>query len=177
MAILTGKEIERLAKTGDITIYPFNKAQLNPNSYNLRLSDELLVYEPGILDMAKDNPVRRITIPPEGRVLWPGELYLGKTMEYTETSKFVPMIEGRSSIGRLGMFIHVTAGFGDIGFAGNWTLEIMVQKPLFVYPGVEICQIFYHTPHGSTEMRYTNGKYSGATEVQSSMLWKDFKKE
>jgi deoxycytidine triphosphate deaminase len=56
----------------------------------------------------------------------------------------VPMLEGRSSTGRLGLFIHVTAGFGDIGFAGFWTLEIFCVQPVKIYPDVEICQIYYH---------------------------------
>jgi len=115
--ILSGCEIK--ARLGsDIRIDPFNEEQLNPNSYNLRLHDELLVYEEIVLDMRRPNRYRRILIPPEGLVLQPGQMYLGRTIEYTETYNLVPMLEGRSSIGRLGMFVHVTAGFGDVGFCG-----------------------------------------------------------
>ena len=115
--ILSGKEIKkRLGK--EIIIEPFNERQLNPNSYNLRLYNELLVYENHLLDMKKENKAKKIIIPKDGLILEPGKLYLGWTVEYTKTDKLVPMLEGRSSIGRLGLFIHVTAGFGDVGFSG-----------------------------------------------------------
>ena len=111
--ILSGKEIDaRIGK--DIFIEPFSEKQLNPNSYNLRLHNELLVYEEEVLDMKKDNKAKKIIIPPEGLVLEPGKLYLGRTLEHTRTENYVPMLEGRSSIGRLGLYIHVTAGFGDV---------------------------------------------------------------
>ena len=114
--ILSGKEIERhIGK--EIVIEPFDRARLNPNSYNLSLANELLVYENDVLDMKTPNPTRRITIPEEGLLLQPNRLYLGRTNEFTSTDGFIPMLEGRSSTGRLGLFIHVTAGFGDVGFA------------------------------------------------------------
>ncbi|HEY5575676.1 MAG TPA: dCTP deaminase, partial [Clostridiaceae bacterium] len=113
--ILSGREIKN--KMGkEIVIEPFSEKQLNPNSYNLKLHNELLVYDEEVLDMKKQNKVKSIVIPEEGLVLEPGKLYLGRTVEYTETDKYVPMLEGRSSVGRLGLFIHVTAGFGDVGF-------------------------------------------------------------
>ena len=121
--ILSGREIEkRLNKT--IFIEPYTSAQLNPNSYNLRLHNKLLEYDDLELDMKKENKAHEIIIPEEGFLLEPGKLYLGRTLEYTRTEGLVPMLEGRSSIGRLGMCIHITAGFGDVGFAGFWTLEI-----------------------------------------------------
>ena len=114
--ILSGHEIRK--QLGDnIHIDPFDDKRLNPNSYNLSLHDELLVYEEVVLDMRKSNRVARVRIPEEGLVLTPNQLYLGRTVERTETHNLVPMIEGRSSIGRLGLFVHVTAGFGDVGFA------------------------------------------------------------
>ena len=142
--ILSGKMIhERLGR--DITIEPFDRARLNPNSYNLSLADELVVYEDGVLDMKKKNPTRSIQIPAAGFELQPRTLYLGRTAEFTRTDNFVPMLEGRSSVGRLGLFVHVTAGFGDVGFAGYWTLEMYCIQPVRIYPNVEICQIYYHT--------------------------------
>lgn len=170
--LLSGKEIQRQIGKG-IEIIPFNPKQLNPNSYNLRLSDELIVYDDPILDMKKDNPVRRLRIPQEGFLLLPGKLYLGRTEEYTETQEYVPMLEGRSSVGRLGLFVHVTAGFGDVGFAGYWTLEMHCIHPIIIYPGVEICQIYYHTIEGDY-VPYKNGKYQRNHGVQPSMLWKDW---
>ena len=128
--ILSGKEILKNIESKDIIIEPFDKSRVNPNSYNLTLSDELLVYENDLLDMKIPNETRLIKIPEDGLVLEPNKLYLGRTNEFTKTEKFVPMLEGRSSTGRLGLFIHVTAGFGDIGFAGYWTLEIFCVQPI-----------------------------------------------
>jgi dCTP deaminase len=73
------------------------------------------------------------------------------------------------------MFIHVTAGFGDVGFSGFWTLEIFVIQPLRIYPGVEICQIYYHNIDGEYE-HYISGKYQNNSEIQPSLLFKDFEK-
>jgi dCTP deaminase len=172
--ILSGKEIKaRLGK--DIIIEPFNESQLNPNSYNMKLHNELMVYKNNTLDMRKKNDAMLLTITEEGLVLEPNRLYLGRTLEYTETDNLVPMLEGRSSIGRLGLFVHVTAGFGDVGFCGYWTLEIFCIHPIRIYPGVEVCQIYYHTIEGEYE-RYKSGKYQNNKGIQPSMLYKDFEK-
>lgn len=169
--ILSGNEIrERMGR--DIVIHPFDEAQLNPNSYNLRLHDELLAYEEIVLDMRRPNRYRRHTIPPEGLVLDPNRLYLGRTMERTETHNLVPMLEGRSSIGRLGLFVHVTAGFGDVGFCGYWTLEMFAVQPVRIYPGVQICQIFYHTIEGAVT-EYQSEKYQNNRDIQASLLFKE----
>ena len=148
--ILSGKEILKNIESKDIIIEPFDKSRVNPNSYNLTLSDELLVYENDLLDMKIPNETRLIKIPEEGLVLEPNKLYLGRTNEFTKTEKFVPMLEGRSSTGRLGLFIHVTAGFGDIGFAG-----------------------YYHDIHGEYDL-YKSGKYQNNTGIQPSLMYKDF---
>lgn len=170
--ILSGKEIKkRLGK--DIFIEPFQESRLNPNSYNLTLHNELLLYDTQELDMKVSNKTKKITIPDEGFVLSPGQLYLGRINEYTKTFNLVPMLEGRSSIGRLGLFIHVTAGFGDVGFCGYWTLEIFCIHPIRIYAGVEICQIYYHTIEGEHEP-YSKGKYQNNHGIQPSMLFKDF---
>ena len=157
----------------ELVIEPFSEKQLNPNSYNLKLNNELLVYDEEVLDMKKQNKVKKIVIPEEGLILDPGKLYLGRTVEYTETDKYVPMLEGRSSVGRLGLFIHVTAGFGDVGFKGYWTLEIFCVEPIKIYPGVEICQIYYHSVEGEYD-QYCSGKYQKNEGVQPSLLYKDF---
>ncbi|QTN38322.1 dCTP deaminase [Cryomorphaceae bacterium] len=172
--ILSGKQI--LAHMGeDIKIDPFNEGQLNPNSYNLRLHNEVLVYDNEVLDMKSENTATKMVIPEEGLLLETGKLYLGRTIEHTTTESFVPMLEGRSSIGRLGLFVHVTAGFGDVGFSGYWTLEMFCVQPIRIYPGVEICQIFYHSIDGDFE-KYSSNKYQHNKEVQPSMLYKDFEK-
>ncbi len=172
--ILSGKEIQKRFNR-DIFIEPFNPRLLNPNSYNLRLHNELMVYENPVLDMKTPNPTRMITIPEEGLLLETNKLYLGRTVEHTKTDKLVPMLEGRSSIGRLGLFIHVTAGFGDVGFSGFWTLEIFCVQPIRIYPGVEICQIYYHSIEGEYDL-YESGKYQNNTGIQPSLLYKDFER-
>ena len=157
----------------DIAIEPFDPARLNPNSYNLSLADELVVYEAGVLDMKKKNPTRSIRIPAEGYELQPRTLYLGRTTEFTRTENYVPMLEGRSSVGRLGLFVHVTAGFGDVGFAGYWTLEMFCIQPVRIYPNVEICQIYYHTLDGDFET-YKSAKYQNNRGIQPSRMYLDF---
>jgi dCTP deaminase len=169
--ILTGHEIRRQLGT-NINIDPFDESRLNPNSYNLTLHNELLTYEEVVLDMRKANRTRRIEIPPEGLVLSPNQLYLARTVERTETHNYVPMIEGRSSIGRLGLFVHVTAGFGDVGFCGYWTLEMFAVQPVRIYAGVSICQIFYHQIHGAVD-EYKSNKYQNNRDIQPSMLFKE----
>lgn len=167
--ILTGKEIERRLGT-DIVIEPYHPQQLNPNSYNLRLHNELLVYTDDVLDAGKDNPTRTLVIPEEGLVLEPGQLYLARTAEYTETRGLVPMLLGRSSVGRLGISVHLTSGFGDIGFCGYWTLQLTCVRRVRVYPNMKICQIFYHSVLGEYE-NYSSEKYQGSHEIVSSRLY------
>src|SRR5665647_330444 len=170
--ILSGLEIKKHLGE-DIIIEPYDEKQLNPNSYNLRLHDELLIYEDNVLDMKKPNKTMSLVIPEGGLMLEPGKLYLGRTIEYTRTDNYVPMLEGRSSIGRLGLYVHVTAGFGDVGFSGYWTLEIQCIQPIIIYPGVEICQIYYHCIKGEYE-KYSSGKYQNNNGIQPSLLYKDF---
>lgn len=173
--ILSGMEIgKQMGKT--IFIEPFNKNKINPNSYNLSLHNELLVYEKDQLDMKTPNNTTKIDIPEDGLWLEPGKLYLGRTVEFTKTENYVPMLEGRSSTGRLGLFIHVTAGFGDVGFSGYWTLEIFCVQPIKIYPNVDICQIYYHTICGDYKL-YNSGKYQGNTGIQPSLMYKDFENE
>ena len=170
--ILSGDEI-RAHLGRNLIIDPFEPSRLNPNSYNLTLHDELLTYEEVVLDMREANRTRRLRIPKDGLVLTPQKLYLGRTAERTETHNFVPMIEGRSSIGRLGLFVHVTAGFGDVGFCGYWTLEMFAIQPIRIYPGVAICQIFCHHIAGKIT-EYHSDKYQNNQDIQPSLLFKEF---
>jgi dCTP deaminase len=173
--ILSGQEIKRLMGT-DLVIEPYEERLVNPNSYNLRLHHELLVYDNNVLDMKTENKATMLEIPEEGLLLEKDKLYLGRTLEYTESHRHVPMLEGRSSIGRLGLFVHVTAGFGDVGFCGFWTLEMFCVQPIRIYAGVEICQVFYHSIEGNYDL-YTSGKYQKNKGVQPSLLFKDFEKK
>ena len=181
--ILSGDRIFEEIQNGKIEIDPFDISRLNPNSYNVRLADELLTYDNAVLDMKREEPYTVEKIPHSaGKLLIPGKLYLGRTMERTRAIGFVPMLEGRSSIGRLGVFIHATAGFGDNGFNGYWTLELSVVQPVIIYPEVEIAQLYFHTIAEPTEewgeacipMTYEHGKYQNNTGIQPSMLWKEF---
>ena len=169
--ILSGDEIQQQLGT-NIRIDPFNPDQLNPNSYNLTLHPDLLVYEEVVLDMKQRNRTKRLEIPESGLVLQPNRIYLARTVERTETHKLVPMIEGRSSVGRLGLFVHVTAGFGDVGFKGYWTLEMFAVQPVRVYPYIQICQIFYHQIEGEIQ-EYCSDKYQNNRDIQPSLLYKE----
>ena len=179
--MLSKKRILEEMSKGNIIIDPFDESQLGPNSYNVKLHDELLVYTCDTLDMAKDNPYEIIKIPEKGLVLEPGLLYLGQTVEYTETFGFVPKIDGRSSTGRLGISIHETAGFGDNGFCGFWTLEISCVQPVRIYPFKEIGQVYFEVldvainedPYGETDY---HGKYQNNRGAQTSQMWKEFQK-
>ena len=131
----------------------------------------------GVLDMAQDTPTYELIIPEKGLVLLPGRLYIGSTMEYTETHQHVPCIEGRSSVGRLGINVHSTAGFGDVGFQGTWTLEISVVEPVRIYPGIRCCQIYYDLVEGQIAKKYSSDKYQGQRGPRSSAMWKEFVKD
>lgn len=121
------------------------------------------------LDLDAKDETTDIYIGEEGLILYPNMLYLGTTVERTFTDKYVPSLDGRSSVGRKGVMVHVTAGFGDIGFNGKWTLEIMVAHPTKVHYGSEICQISFHTPEGNTDYKY-NGRYQGQSDVVASRI-------
>lgn len=170
--ILSGNEIRQRMSKGDIIIDPFDDSQLGPNSYNLRLYPKMLLYTEAVLDPKSDNRTREIIIPPEGYVLKPGRVYIASTDEWTETYNLVPMLVGRSSVGRLGLGVHVTAGFGDVGFKGRWTLEMVATEPVRVYPGMKICQIYYHTVAGEILEEY-NGKYIDQMAATPSRLFQE----
>lgn len=172
--ILSGIEIAK-QQGKNIIIEPYNTSQLNPNSYNLKLHKDILVYDNHVLDMKKENTASPLQIPEEGLLLETNKLYLGRTEEFTATNGYVPMLEGRSSIGRLGLFIHVTAGFGDVGFSGFWTLEMFCVQPIRIYAGVEIAQIYYHKIDGEYDL-YESKKYQNNAGIQPSLLFKDFAK-
>jgi dCTP deaminase len=173
--ILSGDEIrERVGS--DIQLDPYDPAQLNANSYDLLLHDELLVYEEVVLDVKQPNRYRRIHIPSDGLILSPSQLYLGRTVERTETHNLVPMLEGRSSLARLGLFVHVSSGFGDVGFRGYWTLEMFAVQPIRIYPGIRICQILYHEIAGGVS-EYCSDKYQNNCDIQPSLMYKEFGKQ
>lgn len=175
--ILSDANILQAIEKGEIVIEPFERASLGSNSYDVHLGKYLAVYEAEVLDAKKHNTIRELIIPEEGFVLEPGTLYLGVTEEYTETHAHVPFLEGKSSVGRLGIDIHATAGKGDVGFCNTWTLEISVSQKVRVYAGMPVGQLIYFHVDGNvinTYDRKANAKYNTRTEKPvESMMWKN----
>ncbi|WP_432097285.1 dCTP deaminase [Streptomyces sp. bgisy100] len=170
--ILTGPEITASACDGRLRINPFDAEQVNPNSYNVRLGATLTTYTSAVIDAHRPNPTTTLTIGDSGFVLRPGELYLGHTFEQVGSDHFVPLLFGRSSVGRLGLFVEITAPIGDIGFHGQWTLMLTPVRPLRVYAGMEIGQVMFFVSSGPVDL-YT-GKYQGSRGPQPSRAWQDF---
>jgi dCTP deaminase len=180
LMILTDTKILQEMEKGTIVISPFDRKYLGSNSYDVHLGRYLALYKSDILDAKVHNEVEYIEIPDEGLILLPHRLYLGVTEEYTETHAHVPFLEGKSSIGRLGIDIHATAGKGDIGFCNTWTLEISVKQAVRVYHGMPIGQLIYFEISGEVGIPYklkASAKYKTRSEKPiESMMWKNFKK-
>lgn len=175
--IWTDKKILAAIACGEIVIEPFDRSKLGTNSYDVHLGPYLAHYKDHILDARKHNEITTFEIPDDGFVLHPNTLYLGVTMEYTETHSSVPFLEGKSSVGRLGIDIHATAGKGDVGFCNHWTLEISCTHPVRVYKGMPIGQLIYFGVDGEIE-NYYNKKQSAKYNQRSSqpvesMMWKN----
>jgi len=176
--ILTDAEILACIGKGSIKVEPFDPAFLGSNSYDVHLGAMLAEYVNRELDAKKHNKIELYAIPEEGIVLQPDKFYLGVTHEYTETHEHVPFLEGKSSVGRLGIDIHATAGKGDIGFCNYWTLEISVKKPVRVYAGMPIGQLIYFKVEGAVINPYNakpSAKYNARAPIPvESMMWKNF---
>ena len=175
--ILSDKRILEEIEKKTIKIEPYNRDCLGSNSYDVHLGKHLATYNEEILDAKKHNTIVHFEIPEDGYILYPGQLYLGVTQEYTETHTHVPFLEGKSSTGRLGIDIHATAGKGDVGFCGNWTLEISCKIPVRIYTGMPIGQLIYFPVDGEVEVKYNSkkdAKYSGQpNRPVESMMWKN----
>ena len=175
--ILSDMRILEEIEKGTIKIEPYDRESLGSNSYDVHLGKNLATYREHILDAKKHNQIESFEIPEEGILLLPHMFYLGVTEEYTETHAHVPFLEGKSSTGRLGIDIHATAGKGDVGFCGNWTLEISVKQPVRVYKGMPIGQLIYFPVDGEILVKYNekkNAKYSGQpNRPVESMMWKN----
>lgn len=176
--ILTDKQILQAIEEGAIVVTPFDRENLGSNSYDVHLGRSMATYKPAILDAREHNPLDHFDLPDEGYVLHPDTLYLGVTSEYTETHRHVPFLEGKSSVGRLGIDIHATAGKGDVGFCNYWTLEISVRQPVRIYPGMPIGQLIYFEVAGDVLVPYDkkpSSKYTTkGTRPIESMMFKNF---
>jgi dCTP deaminase len=175
--ILSDKSILEEISKGSIRIDPYDSNCLGSNSYDVHLGKWLATYREHILDAKKHNRIEYFEVPEGGFVLYPHIFYLGSTAEYTETLAHIPFLEGKSSTGRLGIDIHATAGKGDVGFCGHWTLEISVKQPVRIYKGMPIGQLIYFPVEGEVEVKYNqkkDAKYNGQSEKPiESMMWKN----
>lgn len=172
--ILTASDIKKKLEMGELSISPFNPDNLGSNSYDLTLDSKLIVYTDEVLDLKKSNNFIEVAIPETGLVLKPGVIYLAKTNEYLETNNTVPIIYGKSSLGRLGLTAHICSGFGDLGFRGNWTLQLSCLQPIKIYSGIPIAQVAFHTVSGKINDIY-NGKYQDSFVIEPSKYYRNFK--
>jgi dCTP deaminase len=175
--ILSDTEILKEINNKNIIIEPFDIHNLGTNSYDVHLGKYLATYKDTVLDAKKHNEIISFEIGEDGFVLQPNMLYLGVTAEYTEIHAHVPFLEGKSSVGRLGIDIHATAGKGDVGFCNTWTLEISVSQPVRVYAGMPIGQLIFFVVEGKIDNYYNkknNAKYTQRTDKPvESMMWKN----
>ena len=170
--ILTGEQIEKSVSNGEITIYPFDKKQICTNSYDFRLGNKCLVYKNTELDSAIDNEAIEIPFPDNGLLLDPNKIYLINSLETMGSNSFVPIIRGRSSIGRLGIFIDITADLIDLGSINKWTLQLHSVVPVRVYKGMLIGQVTFWVPKG--EKTLYSGKYKNLESPVKSLSQMDF---
>lgn len=170
--ILTGSEIKVQIKKGKIQIDPFCEKHINPNSYDFTLGSKLKFYKNKVLDPKVKQPVYEVDIPKSGYTLEPDRIYLGHTQEIMGSDFFVPIIRGRSSTARLGLFVHVTADLIDIGSFNQWTLQLFAVQPIKIYPYSKIGQVTFWKPIGDISLY--NGKYQGSKGPQESKIYQDF---
>jgi dCTP deaminase len=177
MSILSDKKILEAIEQGTILITPFRRECLGTNSYDVHLSKYFATYRNRVLDAKQHNIIEHFDISDTGFVLQPNTLYLGVTEEYTETHTTVPFLEGKSSVGRLGIDIHATAGKGDVGYCNTWTLEISCTQPVRIYAGMPIGQLIYFAVEGDIENLYnkkSDAKYNTRNaQPTESMMWKN----
>lgn len=170
--ILSGKKIIEEVESKKIIIHPFNIDDINPNSYNYTLDDYIKVYEDDVLDAKKNMKTKLIKIPDDGMILEPNKLYLGCTKEIIGSDYYVPVITGRSSTGRLGLFVQITSDLVDIGFKGKLTLQFCATQPVKIYKGMKIGQVMFWKVFGDVNLY--KGKYQNSTEPRQSEIWRDF---
>jgi dCTP deaminase len=175
--ILSDSKILDALEQKTIVIEPFRQECLGSNSYDVHLGDTIGIYVDEVLDAKRHNRIELTKIPQDGMILYPREFYLGVTEEYTESHRHVPFLEGKSSVGRLGIDIHATAGKGDVGFCNRWTLEISVKKPVRVYAGMPIGQLIYFEVSGDVVTPYSqkaSAKYAKRNnDPVESMMWRN----
>lgn len=150
--------------------------KIGENYIFVTLGDTLKVYDIPLLDVKNQNESRTIVIPKEGLLFEPNKLYLGRTNEYTKTYGFVPLLSGLTELATLGIEIHITAGFGDNGFEGTWTLEIICANPTILYSNMPIGRLYYYPLIGDPSIEY-KGKYLGQIDPTESRIEREYVKK
>ncbi len=189
MSVLSDRDIRAALEAGEIVIRPYDPQDLQPSSVDLHLDRRFRVFRNNryaFIDVRQEQPdlTELLTIADdEPFILHPGEFVLGQTLEWTELpNDLVARLEGKSSLGRLGLLIHSTAGYVDPGWKGNLTLELsnVANLPIALYFGMKIGQISYFRmtspvdrPYGSKEL---GSKYQGQSEPTASAFHKNFPK-
>ncbi len=163
--ILTGSEIQKAIQIGDIIISEFDVAQINPNSYNYHLGSTLKVFDRFDGEKAIFN---QEAIPESGYLLKPGQMYLGNTKEVIGSRKYAMSLIGRSSVGRLGLFLQVSANLGHTTSAHQWTLELVAVKPILLYPGMRIGQVSFWTNLG--QIKPFSSTYAHFNEAHEAVI-------
>lgn len=176
IGMLSGEEIKRRMEIGDIVITPQDHIVINPNSVNLSLCKSIGYYTEPILDLKKNNPIQSIEIGENGMVLYPDKIYVARSNEWTETNNLVPMMSGRSSLGRLGYHVHCSAGMGSIGYKGYWHMGVRPTIPIKVYENMKCCQIYYFTPEGEIIDTYNGTMQNLNGEELGSQFYKKLTK-
>lgn len=163
--ILAASAIAQGVREGSIVLDPFDPAFLGPNSYDLHLGSRVVRLTAPLVDPLASTAYEECSFG-ETLIVLPGELYLAHTVERAGSTVFVPKIEGKSTLARLGLSVHVTAGYGDVGFVGAWTLEITTVRPFVLHRGMPVCQIEFTTLlRGDGEDRGYCGAYNGLADI------------
>ncbi|MBU6372656.1 MAG: dCTP deaminase [Alphaproteobacteria bacterium] len=143
--ILTGPHIAAAIAAGDITLTPFDGAT-NPNSVDIRLGATLRDHSGLEIDAAADAPLPpEQPLPAEGVWLRPGGLYTAESRETFGSSRYVPIVHGKSSIARAGLFVHVNGDMVDLGVVAPFTFQLVPTAPILVRPGMAIAQVTFWT--------------------------------
>jgi dCTP deaminase len=149
---------------------------LNPNSLDYRIDYNLLELADLPVDPKKRTSYGKIDFTDDGYVLSPNKTYLANTYEEIGSDLFVPSLIGKTSLGRLGLFLQITADLGNLGAKHKWTLELKAVQPIRIYPMMHIGQVTFWSTIGENDIKY-NGKYDKFSEAKSSEIYKEFLKD
>ena len=171
--ILTGPEIRKAVKAGDIAIEPFDEWRVSPNAYDWRLGNTIMICD-GELDAARPSKFTERVIPRDGLELVPGNLYLGVTHERTYSERYAQFINGDRTLGALGVWVHVSAPLGHTGHAIRWTLEICAARRVRIYPMMTFGKIIFIKAKGALASYQEMGlKYTASSGIDVSRLYEE----